>query len=126
MAPLAGTTHAAPDGFKHKSFSKPHSRHFKPRDNNVRFVRRHRLVNTPRIDARIANQNRRIVRGRKSGRLNVVEAVRLRGHLYTIRSLRRIARLDGHVTKNERRRLRVMLNKNSQRISRLTHNARRY
>jgi len=126
MAPLAGVSHAKYDGFKHKNVTQSQTQQSKRHGTHLRLAqRRGRSIRTPRIDGRIANQRRRINRGRKSRRLNAIEAIRLRGHLYTIRSIRRLARIDGRVTRKERSRLNAMLDKNSKRIRRLATNGRR-
>ena len=78
---------------------------------------------TPNIDERIANQERRIRRGRARGELTRTEWLRLRGRIITIKSVRQVARLNGSVNLKERRRLRRMLNTNSARINRLRNNS---
>lgn len=94
-------------------------------EQTYRIAQRRRRLATPVIDRRIANQRRRIRRGRRVGRLTRIEAVRLRSRLFAIRSVRRFARLDGRVTRAERRRMIQMLDTNSKRIRRLSRNGRR-
>lgn len=95
------------------------------RDDNFHSVARRRdhrridrfgSVATPRINRRIRNQMRRIRLARETGRLSRFRAVRLRGRVFAIRSALQFAKLDGHVTRYERRRLNRMLNRNSDRI----------
>lgn len=75
-------------------------------------------VATPRINRRIRNQMRRIRFARETGRLSRFRSLRLRGRVLAIRSALQFAKLDGHVTRYERRRLNAMLNRNSDRIRR--------
>jgi len=124
MAPMAAASYANSglNGFEKSTGKAVHQR-----SKLVRYARYHpdRSIRTPRIDFRITKQTRRIVRGRRSGRLTRIEAVRLRGHLLAIRSARGFARVDGRVTRRERLRLNAMLHRNSKRIHRLSRNGRR-
>lgn len=135
IAPLAGSANADYNGFKRDGIQKLDNglkqtvasgpRRYNPRG-IYRGERRRPIsaVRTPRIDARINNQQRRIRRGRNTGQLTRLEAIRLSGHLFSIRSARSIARIDGRVTPQERRRLQAMLDTNSKRIRRLARNGR--
>lgn len=75
-------------------------------------------VYTPRINHRIQNQMRRIARGRDTGRLSRISAVRLRGRVFAIQTALKFAKIDGHVSRGERVRLLNMLDANSDRIRR--------
>ncbi|MGI9425308.1 MAG: hypothetical protein ACR2PA_19100 [Hyphomicrobiaceae bacterium] len=79
---------------------------------------------TPGIDKRIKRQRKRIRRGRRSGDLTFGEFQRLRFGLARIRAARQFAKFDGHVSRNERRRLHRMLNRHSRKINRLRNNHR--
>jgi hypothetical protein len=121
-APLVGAAEAGYNGFR----AAKHNAH--DRGDRVRVARsRYKRgdVATPSIDQHIKNQARRIRTGRRSGRLTRVEGIQLWGRLFSIRSARGVARLDGGITRSERRRLKRMLNVNSQRIRRLSRNGRR-
>lgn len=75
-------------------------------------------VATPRINRRIRNQMRRIRFARETGRLSRFRSMRLRGRVFAIKSALQFAKIDGNVTRYERRRLNAMLNRNSHRIRR--------
>ncbi|MFY0614061.1 MAG: hypothetical protein JXQ99_21210 [Hyphomicrobiaceae bacterium] len=83
---------------------------------------RHSSVWMPGIDRRIERQMRRIRRGVRRGQLTRWETMRLRSRIFTIRSVRQFARLDGHVSGRERREIVRMLNQNSQLIRQLKRN----
>lgn len=74
------------------------------------------------VNTRIGNQYRRIRRGRRTGRLNWVEARRLRFELSHIRGFRARYLGDGFLNRREVRHLRRLLNQNSRRIRRLSRN----
>jgi len=120
LAPLTGAAHA-------KTGLNGFGKTLEARDTSVVPVarRRGRRVATPRIDRRIKRQARRIRRGMRRGHLTRFETVRLRGRLFGIRSVRRLAKRDGRVTRRERNRLMRLLNRNSKRIQRLSRNRRR-
>ena len=85
---------------------------------------RHGNTYTPGIDRRIRRQNRRIRRGRDFGDLTRGEYFRLKYRLFRIKNARRYAKIDGYVSRGERRRLHRMLDRNSRRINRLRNNGR--
>jgi hypothetical protein len=74
------------------------------------------------VDRRIRNQTRRIRRARRQGRLNWVEARRVRFELSHIRGFRRYYLRDRRLSFRERRHLRRLLDRNSRRIQRLANN----
>ena len=76
------------------------------------------------INNRIARQSRRIRNGRRTGRLTRFEALRLNGRLVAIRSVLKMARIDGRVSQRERGRILGMLDTNSRRIVRMANNRR--
>ena len=78
----------------------------------------------PGIDRRIRRQNRRIRRGREFGDLTRGEYFRLKYQLFRIKNARRIAKIDGHVSRGERFRLHRRLDRNSRMIRRLRNNGR--
>ena len=90
------------------------------------FDRDHRIGNTftPGIDKRIDRQKRRIRRGRRSGDLTFGEFQRLKFGLMRIRMARQFAKIDGHVSRHERRRLHRLLDRHSRKINRLRNNHR--
>ncbi|MFY0615728.1 MAG: hypothetical protein JXQ99_29635 [Hyphomicrobiaceae bacterium] len=79
---------------------------------------------TPRIKSRIKRQMRRIRRGFDTGRISRFRSMRLRGRVFAIRTALRFAKLDGHVTRSERRYLNDLLDTNSRRIRRSARNGR--
>lgn len=113
------------DLFERRDDDFPAMRFRQDRSPDVRLVAAPRAVWTPRIDQRIERQTRRIRRGMRTGRLNRWESMRLRGWMYAIRSSRQFSRLDGHVSRRERRELMRMLDQNSQRIRRLVNEDRK-
>ncbi len=91
---------------------------------HTKFGAKHGAVYTPGINRRIRRQNRRINRGRRLGDLTRFEYRKLKFKLFQIRMARRYAKIDGHVSRGERRRIHRMLDRNSRRIFRLRHNDR--
>lgn len=78
-------------------------------------------TNTPRIDARQANQEKRIAQGVASGQLTDKEAARLDKREANLSKAETAAKADGVVTKKERAKLTRMENKDSKRIHRQKH-----
>ena len=78
-------------------------------------------TNTPRVDRRERNQQRRIRQGVRSGELTKREAHRLRRQERVTRAEERAAKADGKVTKRERRHLNRRENRTSRRIYRQKH-----
>ena len=76
---------------------------------------------TPRIDARQANQERRIEQGQKSGALNAKEAARLEKGQARVQKMENRAAADGKVTAKERARIEHAQDKQSRRIYREKH-----
>lgn len=76
---------------------------------------------TPRIDQRQANQERRIDQGIASGQLNEREAARLNNQLEHVNNLEDKAKSDGVVTKKERARIRHAQDRTSRHIARQKH-----
>jgi hypothetical protein len=74
------------------------------------------------IDARRANQMRRIEDGRRSGQLNWREYRYLKGEQAQIAADERRAKSDGYVSPSERRHLNRELDQASRDIRRLKHN----
>jgi len=79
---------------------------------------------TPVINHREHRQERRINHGVRSGELTRNEAHHLRTDERKIRSDKRMAKADGHVTVAERRHLRREENRTSRAIYRKKHNSR--
>ena len=77
-----------------------------------------------RIQFRIHKQKRRIRRARRQGRLTRGEARLVRFNLSRIRRVMRRYMWDDHMSRREKRHLVRMLNRNSRRIFRLSHNRR--
>lgn len=80
-------------------------------------------ANTPRIDQRQANQERRIDQGIASGELTKREAARLDRGQDRVDALENAAKADGVVTRRERRRIHHAQNVESRRIYRQKHDA---
>ena len=80
-------------------------------------------TNTPRIDARQANQEKRIAQGQASGALTDKEAAHLQKREANLTSAEAAAKADGNVTRKERAKLRHMENKDSRAIKRQKHDA---
>jgi len=78
---------------------------------------------TPRIDQRQANQEKRIDKGIASGQLNEKEAARLNKQQDHIDSMENKAKADGTVTKNERAKIRHAQDRASHHIVREKHDA---
>ncbi len=78
-------------------------------------------TNTPKIDARQANQEKRIAQGVASGQLTDKEAARLDKREANLSKAETAAKADGVVTKKERAKLTRMENKDSKRIHRQKH-----
>ncbi|MCB1528602.1 MAG: hypothetical protein KDJ45_12990 [Hyphomicrobiaceae bacterium] len=66
---------------------------------------KHSVGVSRKIDARQANQARRIRQGVRTGKLTRLEAVRLKTQQAYIRQLERSAKRDGVITKRERARI---------------------
>ena len=88
------------------------------------YGQQHHGANAGQMRFRIHNQSRRIRRGRRQGRLTWVEARRVRFELSHIRGFFARYMSDDHLNYREKRHLRRLLNRNSRRIHRLTHNRR--
>jgi uncharacterized membrane protein YebE (DUF533 family) len=82
-------------------------------------------LETPRIDQRQENQERRIEQGEASGALTNREANRLEHQQMRIEHQEAAAKADGVVTAGERARLTHQQNKASRNIARKKHNLRR-
>lgn len=78
---------------------------------------------TPRIDARAANQQKRIDQGIASGSLTQTEAQRLEARQVRMKEAEAKFKSDGVVTSKERSTLTHMEDKNSKRIYKAKHNA---
>jgi hypothetical protein len=78
---------------------------------------------TPKIDQRQVNQEKRIDQGIASGQLNQREADRLTNQQEHINKMEDKAKSDGVVTKKERRKLTKSQNRASHRIARQKHDA---
>lgn len=81
-------------------------------------------ANTPRIDQRQLNQDRRIEQGLESGELTHREATRLEHQQMRIERQETAAKADGIVTQGERARLTHQQNKANRNIARKNHNLR--
>jgi len=80
---------------------------------------------TPRIDAREANQEKRIQQGVASGQLTPKEANRLQKGEARIEGAEARAKADGVVTGKERKHLEKMENRESREIAREKHDQQR-
>lgn len=78
---------------------------------------------TPGIDRRQANQERRIQEGVASGQLTPGEAARLERNADRIEKMEERAKADGVVTPRERARLHEALDRQSRAIAREKHDA---
>lgn len=78
---------------------------------------------TPVLDKREANQEKRIEQGEKSGALNNREAARLEHAGDKLDANEAKAKADGKVTAKERARLQAEANRNSRRIAKQKHDA---
>lgn len=74
------------------------------------------------VDRRQARQHARIRHGLKSGRLNRKQVARLHRNQKHINKMERRIRADGHITRNERRRMGRALDRSSKRIWRMKGN----
>jgi Skp family chaperone for outer membrane proteins len=79
-------------------------------------------TNTPNIDQRQANQQRRIANGIKTGELTAREAQHLEKREAKIDADKQAAKADGKVTRAERRKLQREENRASRAIYRKKHN----
>lgn len=80
-------------------------------------------TNTPRIDQRQANQERRIDQGTASGELTKREARRMNRQQTVVNKAEDRAEADGSVTARERRRLTKAQNATSRHLYRQKHDA---
>jgi hypothetical protein len=78
-------------------------------------------TNTPKIDQREANQAARIDQGVASGALTGKEAARLENGQARVATAEANAKVDGTVTRQERKKLRHMENKQSRHIKHQKH-----
>jgi len=78
---------------------------------------------TPRVDQREVNQDKRIQNGVASGQLNAKETYRLEKEQAVINKAEDKAKADGKVTKQERRKLHHMQNRASKDIHAQKHDA---
>ncbi|MFO1457093.1 MAG: hypothetical protein U1F18_12710 [Steroidobacteraceae bacterium] len=78
---------------------------------------------TPVVDKREANQERRIEQGKASGELTNREAARLEHANDRLKANEEKAKADGVVTAGERARLRTEARRDSKRIARQKHDA---
>ena len=78
-------------------------------------------TNTPNIDQRQANQQRRIDQGVKSGELTGKEAARLEKGQAHVQTMEDKAKADGKVTSKERERIQVAQNKQGKKIHHQKH-----
>jgi Skp family chaperone for outer membrane proteins len=81
-------------------------------------------TNTPVIDKRAANQEKRIEQGQQSGQLTSKEAANLEKRETKLNNDIAKAKSDGTVTAKERAKLTHEENKDSRKIFRKKHNAR--
>jgi hypothetical protein len=81
-------------------------------------------TNSPGIDRREANQQRRINRGIRSGKLTPRETYRLQRQQANINAREARFKSDGNLSRSERRALNRQLNRSSKNIYRAKHNAR--
>ncbi len=81
-------------------------------------------TNTPVIDKRAANQEKRVAEGQASGQLTNKEAANLEKREAKLNNDIAKAKSDGTVTKAERKKLRHEENKDSRKIARKKHNAK--
>lgn len=79
---------------------------------------------TPSIDQRLANQEKRVEQGVKSGALTAKEVERLERREDKIRAEAAAAKADGKVTKQERKHLQQELNQQSRAIQHEKHDHR--
>ena len=82
-------------------------------------------TDTPNIDKRQANQEKRIQQGIKSGQLTPEEAARLEKQQQRIQKAEDAAKADGKVTAQERKKLHKMQENANDNIYRKKHNKRK-
>lgn len=80
---------------------------------------------TPVVDQRQANQERRIEQGKASGQLNAREARRLEHGQQHVQKVEDQAKADGKVTKKEKAHLHHAQEKQSRHIARQKHDAQK-
>jgi uncharacterized membrane protein YebE (DUF533 family) len=78
-------------------------------------------ANTPGVDRRQTNQQRRIDRGIASGQLTEEEAARMKQQQEDIKNMESAAKADGVVTKEERAKIQAAQNRASKNIFREKH-----
>lgn len=78
---------------------------------------------TPRVADRQVHQQKRIAHGVKNGELTAKETARLEARQAKIQHDKRVAKSDGVVTGQERRKLKREQNRNSRAIYRQKHDA---
>ena len=76
---------------------------------------------TPRVDKREANQEKRIEKGKETGQLTDKEAARLEGREDKLAAHEAAAKADGKVTPKERKRLRGEARRDSKRVYKQKH-----
>ena len=81
-------------------------------------------TNTPRVDQRQANQERRIDLGVAAGSLSASEAARLERQQDRVDHMENRAKSDGQVTRRERAKLHAAQDHSSRTIARKKHNGR--
>jgi hypothetical protein len=81
-------------------------------------------TNTPRVDQRQANQERRIDQGVAAGSLSASEAARLERQQDRVDHMENRAKSDGQVTRRERAKLHAAQDHSSRTIARKKHNGR--
>lgn len=81
-------------------------------------------TNTPKVDQRQENQQKRIGKGIENGSLTSQEATRLEQQQTHIQHMEDKAKADGNVTAAERARLQAAENRSSRNIYRKKHNDR--
>lgn len=79
-------------------------------------------TDTPGVDKRQTNQEKRIQQGAKSGQLTPEEAAKLEKQQGRIQKAEDTAKADGKVTAKERKKLHKMQNNASENIYRKKHN----
>lgn len=82
-------------------------------------------ADTPGLDKRQVNQEKRIQQGVKSGQLTPEEAARLEKQQQRIQKTEEAAKADGKVTAQERKKLHKMQDNASENIYRKKHNKRK-
>ena len=81
-------------------------------------------TNTPRVDQRQANQERRIDQGVAAGSLSASEAAHLERQQDRVDHMENRAKSDGQVTRRERAKLHAAQDHSSRTIARKKHNGR--